>query len=361
VAIVQKATAAAGRPPKILMSSWSPPAYLKSNHLSKSPTAGTLASQNGAYQYAAFGQWWVSALQAYAAEGVVPDYISIQNEPDYFNAGWETCRFDPVEGATNAGYGPALAAVQDAIAASSLAAKPQVIGPETSGIGSGKTQAYLAGLDVSQLDVVAHHLYNGGNGGNNPLPDSFTAAMTGVGTAAGAAATPIFQTEFAPVAPTLVSTAWLIHDALTVEGVAAYFYWDLIWSPPAAGAPPSGLVTINGAAPSSSYTINDTYYAVKHFARWTDPEWTRVDATSNATVLKASAFLSPDGASLTVVLINADTLDHPITVDAGGFAFASEAVYRPTSAAEGTIQETLDGSGGFTLPASSVATVTFGP
>ena len=26
---------------------------------------------------------------------VVPDYISIQNEPDYVTDGWETCRFDP--------------------------------------------------------------------------------------------------------------------------------------------------------------------------------------------------------------------------------------------------------------------------
>src|SRR5262245_58349335 len=86
VQIVQKATAArGGTPPKILMSAWSPPAYLKSNGMTRPPynpnsdttyAAGTLSQSNGAYDYAGYADWWVRSLDAYAAQGVVPDYVS---------------------------------------------------------------------------------------------------------------------------------------------------------------------------------------------------------------------------------------------------------------------------------------------
>ena len=98
----------------------------------------------------------------------------------------------------------------------------------------------------------------------------------------------------------MFDTAWLINNALTVENVSAYIYWELVWNP----TPPTGLVTIASPSPSSSYTINDTYYALKHFARWTDPGWVRVDATSSVSAVRASAFVSPDGGSLTLVLLN---------------------------------------------------------
>jgi O-glycosyl hydrolase len=94
VQIVQKAAAArGGTPPTILMSSWSPPAYLKSNGMTRPPPtsgasgtepAGTLVQQGGVYAYSDYADWWVRSLQAYAAAGVVPDYVSIQNEPDFF-------------------------------------------------------------------------------------------------------------------------------------------------------------------------------------------------------------------------------------------------------------------------------------
>ena len=149
----------------------------------------------------------------------------------------------------------------------------------------------------ASFDVVAHHLYNGGMAGNDPAPDSFATSMTNVANAASAAGgKPIFMTEFAPQAPSLFNTAWMIQDALTTEGVSAYIYWGLIWAPPTAGAAPAGLVTIAGADPSSPYTINDTYFAMKHFARWTDPGLdARRRRRERATAIRASAFVSPDG------------------------------------------------------------------
>ena len=357
VQVLQKAKTALGHAPKILMSSWSPPAYLKSNNATKA-SMGTLLSTNGAFAYAQFGDWWARSLTAYAAMGVVPDFISIQNEPDYYNSGWETCQLDATEG-TNAGYGKALDAVASAIAASSLASKPQIIGPETSGIANSRVQNYLAQMTAGNFTTVAHHLYNGGASGSDPAPDSWATPMAAVATAAGSK--PIFMTEYSPSTPTLFNTALLIHDALTTEGVAAYFYWDLIWAPPASGSTASSLVTIQSANAGSSYTINDPYYAVKHFARWTDPGWVRVDVSSSLAAVRASAFVSPDGKSLTVVLLNTDPGQHVVAVAPGGFAFGTASGYRSSGASERAASASLGGGTTITMPGTSLATVVLGP
>jgi len=368
--IVQKATAArGGTPPKILMSSWSPPSYLKSNGMTRPPygsgsgttnAVGTLIQKDGAYAYSEYADWWVRSLQAYAAQGVVPDYISIQNEPDYFTNGWETCLWGPTEGATmegiaTAGYGQALDAVYNAIQASMLAAPPIIVGPETTGFRDNIVQKYLAGLNLAQLGGIAHHLY--GTTEDNPNPDWFNGSMGSVGKAASAAGLPTFMTEYSPNAPTMFDTAWLMTNALTVENVSAYIYWELVWSP----TPPTGLVTIESPFGNSTYTINDTYYALKHFARWTDPGWVRVEATSSVSAVRVSAFVSPDGSRLTLVLLNTGAKDHAIAVSPGAFPFGSLAIYRSSGDTERTASVTLENDGSLLLPSRSIATLTYTP
>jgi glucuronoarabinoxylan endo-1,4-beta-xylanase len=370
VTFVQKATAALGHPPKILMSSWSPPAYLKNNAVvtASEQANNTLLNTNGAFEYAAFGQWWVDSLAAYAAHGVVPDYISIQNEPDFWNAGWQTCFFDSSEnakGTGNAGYDKALGAVRDAMVASS-GQQPMLLGPETSGIGSSKVQGYMNALQASgltdALGGVAHHLYNGGNSTN---PPSFSASMDGVAAAGGGK--PLFMTEYSPNTPTLMGTAWLIQQGLTVEGLSAYFYWELTWAAPSSGVP-TALVTLEPPWAMSTWTtakgyiINDIYYAVKHFSKWTDPGWQRVESTGGAAPIRTAAFVSPDGGSLTVVILNTDYLDHGVTIDVGAFSAATTAVYRTSGANERTAAVGPLGSDNtVVMPAQSVVTVTFTP
>jgi glucuronoarabinoxylan endo-1,4-beta-xylanase len=371
VQIVQKAIAArAGTPLKILMSSWTPPAYLKSNGMTRpawgasagGDNVGTLAQKEGAYAYADFGDWWVRSLEAYAAQGVVPDYISIQNEPDFFTMGWETCVWGPAEGAqvqgvATAGYPQALEAVNNAIAASSLASRPIIVGPETTGYANNVVQRYLMAVKPGIIGAIAHHLY--GTTEDNPNPDSFNSALASVGKAAGAVGLPTFMTEYSPNKPSMFETAWLMHNALTVEGVSAYIYWELIWN---GGNPPTGLVTIsNPFSGSGGYTINDIYYAFKHFARWTDPGWVRVDAKASASAVRTSAFLSPDGSSLTLVLLNTSDKDRLVAVNPGNFPFGSFAAYRSAGDTERTTPVSLESDGTLALPSRSIATVTFTP
>jgi glucuronoarabinoxylan endo-1,4-beta-xylanase len=369
VQIVQKATAArGGTPPKILMSGWSPPGYLKSTGMTRPPynstgdtPAGTLLQTGGAFAYADYADWWVRSLQAYAAQGVVPDYVSIQNEPDYYTPHWETCLFGATEGATMegiqvAGYGQALDAVSSAIQSSDLASPPVLLGPETTGFVNDVVQRYMGGLDLGKLGGIAHHLY--GSTEDNPSPDWFNGSMAAVGRAATAAGLPAFMTEYSPNAPTMFDTAWLMNNALTLENVSAYIYWELVWNP---NSPPTGLVSIASPSPSSTYTINDTYYALKHFARWTDPGWVRVDATSSVSAVRTSAFVSPDGASLTLVLLNTGSKDHLVTVSPGGFAYGALTIYRTSGDTERAAAVDPEADGSVRLPPRSIATLTFTP
>jgi glucuronoarabinoxylan endo-1,4-beta-xylanase len=370
VQIVQKAIAArAGVPLKILMSSWTPPSYLKSNGMTRPPygagansanAVGTLVQRDGAYAYSEYADWWVRALAAYAAQGVVPDYVSIQNEPDFFTNGWETCLWGAREGAVMegiaaAGYGQALDAVYAAIHSSTLASPPVLVGPETTGFGDDIVQRYLSGLDLGKIGAIAHHMY--GATTDNPAPDGFAGSMRSVGKSAAAAGLPTFMTEYSPNTPTMFDTAWLMNNALTVENVSAYIYWELIWSP----NPPTGLVTITSPAPGSGYTINDTYYALVHFARWTDPGWVRVDAISTVGAVRASAFVSPDGGSLTLVLLNTGTKEHRISVDPGAFAFGALAMYRSSGDSERAALATPEADGTLLLPSRAIATVVYTP
>lgn len=369
VQIVQKAAAArGGTPPKILMSSWSPPGYLKSTGQTRPPyggggttTPGTLIQNGGVYAYADYADWWVRSLQAYADQGIVPDYVSIQNEPDFFTTGWETCVFGATEGASvsgvaAAGYGQALDAVYNAIQGSTLASHPVLLGPETTGFGNGVVQKYVSGMNLAQVGGIAHHMY--GTTQDNPAPDSFDAAMRQVGATAAAAGLPTFMTEYSPNAPEMFDTALLINNALTVENVSAYIYWELIWNN---STPQTGLVSIAGFSATSPYTVNDLYYALKHFARWTDPDWVRVDATSSVSAVRTSAFVSPDGLSLTVILLNADGKDHVVAVTPGAFASGTLTVYRTSGTDERAAVVQPESDGTISLPPRSIATLTYTP
>jgi glucuronoarabinoxylan endo-1,4-beta-xylanase len=107
-----------GRPVPILMSSWSPPAFLKSN--GEVGHGGTLAS---------------------------------------IGANW-------------AGYPNALAATFQRLA--DLPSPPKLLGPETVGIGYNVTQNYAATMDPDHFYGLAYHLYHGSSDGT---PDGYNTAF----------------------------------------------------------------------------------------------------------------------------------------------------------------------------------------
>lgn len=307
--IVAAANRARGSAIPLLMTSWSPPASLKSNG---SETCGgtddcTLARVDGKYDYQGFANYWAESLDRYRAVGVSPRYISIQNEPD-FHADWNSCRFNPTEapfeGKEYAGYDRALAAVRGRLSAMEDA--PQIIGPETIGVGFGHLRAYLSAVS---FDIVAHHLYTGGT---EAYPDSYNLTLQQARQAAQDKLT--FQTEFGKGGA--LETAGLIHNALTTEEVNAYFVWGLVWPDR------EQLIYIDNPYDSREkwseehgWRLNDVYYALKHFSYFIQPGFQRVNTRMSDGLVKMSAFVSPDGKRLVMVFVNPIEEDAMVRLD----------------------------------------------
>jgi glucuronoarabinoxylan endo-1,4-beta-xylanase len=356
VEIVKQATRALGHPPKILLSSWSPPAALKANAAEgcHSNEDCTLRREGGQFVYAQFGDYWRDSLAYYASLGIVPEYITIQNEVDFIPPSWEGCKFEPRETAQYPGYDRALEAVHARVAA--LPSVPKILGPETLGVHSNRVQKYAEAMNFDLVYGLAHHIYEKGDDGiwdwRSPGPDSFIQPMKG---AAGVAhGKPIFQTEFGTEDDNGVDggfeTAWLIHDSLVEEGVASFLYWDLVWT---SG---HGLISVDGGR----FAPRDQYYALRHYARFTDPGDVRIGARADSGDLRVSAFESPASDRVTVIVLN--TGAHPLDVrlDSGGFTGKPTTVVR-TTFRPGHSEVWTDLPGGLAgvveLPPRSMATV----
>ena len=87
---IQAALRVAGRPIQLLVSPWSPPAWMKSN--GEMNRGGTLLPQ---YRQA-WARCFVRFIQAYEAEGVPVWGVSVQNEPAATQS-WDSCRYSAEE------------------------------------------------------------------------------------------------------------------------------------------------------------------------------------------------------------------------------------------------------------------------
>jgi len=157
----------------VLMSSWSPAAYLKENN-SIVGGSSLKKDEDGNYMYDEYGQYWLELIQAYEDYGIPIDYISIQNECD-FVADYDGCEFGMMETDTLASYSKAYLAVYEAI--STMDDPPKMMGPETMTIDSTQLAAYMKEVFEKAPESVygiAHHLYAGGT---HETPNSYITHM----------------------------------------------------------------------------------------------------------------------------------------------------------------------------------------
>ena len=244
-AIVKAGKERLGNRLKIEMSSWSAPATLKpSGDVNGKVNGQKVKSQNtlktssndpyGKFVYSEFASWWKKSLQTYAAAGITPDYISLQNEPD-MEADYEETLFEPTEKDGIAGYKQALQAVRDSI--STLANPPKIIGPEPLGIGYSNFEKYAKALDNNNLDGYAYHLYHAGDGNDNSgtnylNPENFRAPMKSIADTYGTK--PIIMTEFCPMLDEprekdMLSLAQIMQIGFTDGRLSGYIAWQLFW------------------------------------------------------------------------------------------------------------------------------------
>lgn len=344
-----------GRPIPFLSTSWGPPAYLKSNNNRKN--GGTLkyiTGENGVeFDYTGFADWWNASLDEYEANGVMPAYISIQNEPD-FTASWESCILNPFEkvasGDTLAGYNKALEAVHSKI--SSRPITPKIIGPETVGIGYNSVRNYILQLDTALIDGIAHHLYHGVDEWN-PWA---TGDMTKVGNLYPEI--PHYQTEYDR--GDWFSLAGLIYKSLNDENVVSYLYWSLIWENNG-----SGLLGLDNPWSRGSWKNNEgfqrnkDFYSFKQYSTFIHPGWQRVEVSLNSSETAAVAFMSPAQDSISIVVINRSTLSaKDVRFDLAGFNYKQSSMYVTNDDLDYSFEGKLDDPV-FNIQAHSINTAFF--
>jgi hypothetical protein len=311
--ILSAAAVRLGRPPTIVISAGSPPATLKANGsrtcAGRPDTCTLITTFDGNFAYAEFAEHWRASLEAYAAAGVVPSYMSIQNNPDWSppeSTPLEACRFLPEEGvdevmvddelvtAAYPGYREALAAVQAAL--SSVGATPEIVAPEVGSLEA--VNGYVAQLDPTTYDAMGFHLYYT----IDPAAVD-VAPFREVRDLAQASGRPAFQTEMRADG---LATAVLMHYSLTEADAAVYLQNDFVVSSTREDGDPAALIALT----SIGFESQGPYHSLRHFARDTDPGWTRVatetktETETETTATLASAWLAPDGEALTVVLLN---------------------------------------------------------
>lgn len=360
-AIVTAATASLGRAPLVLLGSWSPPAALKQNgatFCSNDPTTCKLTrNAAGEFDYAGLATHFRSSLDAYAKVGFLPDYLSIQNNPDWVPSGGavnEAARFLATEGKLDVlvngvnmsvsypGYREALDAVLSAIG--DLPTRPRMLAPDLSGLNG--TERYVSALSGAPFDAIAHHLYG---------TDARNFDLTGLRTVAQLhddMGMPVFQTEMQANG---FDTAVLMHHALVDGGASMYLQTALIGPLSGPATNPTALVGMDGDA----FVLQGPYFAMSHYSHFTDPGWVRVSANTAAQGLLTSAWLSPDHAALSVILTNTTAAPLSVALDLGGEKVRSARL--TLSAFDGPermsdVGEWAPGSS-IALPAHSVATL----
>jgi len=287
---------------QILLSSWGPPASLKSNGKLNN---GTLAKDANGFVYSAFADYWNDILDHITFS---PDYISIQNEPSWGADGWETCIWRPSETSEYPGYENAFDSVYKRL--SKRTNPPKMIGPEAENIGQSSFGGNTFGAftdvlkDKPYLEMYCYHTYNF----SSSTPMSETESLLSM-IASGYGDRPNIMTEYSGM--TWLKTAQFIIRNLNLANSSGYIYWDMVWGEDDDKA----MIKINY---SGDYTITPFYYMMKHFAKNVNAGDFRIDAGSNSISLDYSAFINNAGDKITLVIVNPGIIDLKVDLKVSG-------------------------------------------
>jgi glucuronoarabinoxylan endo-1,4-beta-xylanase len=329
-----------GHPIDIMVTSWGPPGYLKSNN--DKSNGGTLryTVNNGLveFDYAGFAHWWNAALDDYNANGIYPKYISIQNEPDW-EAKYESCRMGFSEVVNNtdtiAGYNKALDAVYDTVQRREY--PPLFLGPECVGIGYNTVENFVNPLDLTKLHGIAYHQYHGAESGtveNDPFTSADYARVADFHPEV-----PHFQTEYSRAG--WFTVAGMMFQSLTQGNVTAWLYWELIWEN-------GGLVNLdnpwyrNRWTTSKGYNRTKDFYVFKHYSAFIHPGWKRIGTSGDSELLKTASFISSTGDSATFIAINRSETDTmKVRIQIPGFTLEEATAYSTTEERDFVITDYL--------------------
>lgn len=327
---------------KVLLSSWGPPISLKDNNKLRE---GTLKKNENGFMYDEFAEYWNNLLDYTPFN---PDYISIQNEPTYTNSNWTTCKWSISETAALPGYNTALNKVYDKI--KNRAHVPLLIGPESQDI---PTYSPFVNVlkDNPNCAMFGWHPYNINS---TTSAASITASLNNV---ASLSSKPNMMTEFSDNL-SWFNTALFIQESLTRANTSAYIYWKLMWATPTSGEDAAMIST--RSSPTSPYQVTPYYHLIKHFSKNIDAGYHRVEtttATTPASNLVTSAFVSPDNTKVTIVVINNGTSNAKVHFIAEGKTATGISVVQSKEGSYYTSVTTTSPSKSIILPGKTITTV----
>jgi glucuronoarabinoxylan endo-1,4-beta-xylanase len=342
-----------GRSPNIKteLVPWSPPYYLKSNDSESG--GGTLKKDAyGNFMYDDYAQWWYESILEFASHGVMPDFISIQNEP-MLETSYDSCRFygneywDPCVAA----YNIAFETVWQKLNAEMGPNMPKMWAPESMALWVLPGYIYNI-IDMDHVAGFSHHLYQG----DYDDPDSLIEAMTDTYTEFGYK--PLHMTEYVklntiPNFDMGMKFAWHIYNCLYYLHSTSFFNWTLFR---AYGG--GGIVTLDS---SSTYIIRPQYWFLKAYTRFTGKDWYVVDTSvtggSGADNLRVSAFRSPTGDQQTVVILNKSADTTTLNLDLYGFSLDDAEMYRSSETEQWAYIGPFYETDTLTLPRYSITTI----
>jgi glucosylceramidase len=296
---------------KVMGSPWSPPAWMKDNN---SMIRGSLLSQ----YYPHFATYFVKYIQAYAAQGIPINYISLQNEPN-------CCDTHPPMAYPGMNMTSAEAItilknhVLPALAANNLSTKVLLL--DFNWGDSAWVEPLLQDTTIrnsSQVAGVAWHGYW-------PVNPSDYGKQTLIHDAY-----PPQQTFFTERSGGTWITNQIKQDFEDIVGVTRnwsknFVKWGLALDqnhgPHYNGCGTcTGLVTVhNGDAMSGQVDYTIEYYTMGHISKFVTPGAVRIDSSNNPSVWNV-AFKNPDGSKV-LIAFNDTTAPQTFKVLWGGQSF----------------------------------------
>ncbi len=195
---------------------------------------------------------------------------------------------------------------------------PLMIAPETMTVDSQTLKRYIQPIldeEPGSIYAIAHHLYLGGESSDDPnecAPDSFLMNFMGVKSLAAKNSLRKWQTEF--YRGTALQTANVVNNSLVHEDANAYIFWGGVWRAETGndGMDNGNLLIVGNAATKwpneKGFLVTGNYYAMRHFSQYVRPGYIRIDlGITGGNLVRGSAYVSPDGNTVVIVLLNNDT------------------------------------------------------
>jgi len=265
---------------RVLLSSWGPPSHLKSNGMLD---YGTLKKQDGEFMYDEYATYWEDVLNHISFS---PDYLSIQNEPTWVSD-YETCEWRPTETDDFPGYDRAFDLVAEKLQA--FSEPPIMVGPESANLSTEAFNHFAEAIKTHEsLGAYGYHPYNFND---NSSLESIQNTLSDLGD--NFADKPKIMTEYSGM--NWINTARFINSNLREANAAAYIYWTLAWA-----QTDDAMIIVDE---SGDYVITPFYHLLKHFAKYIDAGYQRVEVAASDDRLDVTGFLNPAGDELTIITI----------------------------------------------------------